>query len=201
MYLPQEAITRKHSVIVVFVMETIIYVITKAKIFCIIREGTSIPWKSINKHIKWGKSSDDTILGLLSRWLIFKSLWPSAFTWIHRSGMMTSSNGNIFRVTGPLCGEFIGPGEFPPQKPVTRSFDVFLDLRLNKRLSKQWWGWWFETSSWSSLRQCNGSTIVQAMLCCLTATNYYLNLWWLRINEAFLAFTWGWFYRICPRCV
>ena len=27
-------------------------------------------------------------------------------------------------------------GEFPSQKPVTRSFDVFFDLRLNKRLSK-----------------------------------------------------------------
>ena len=35
--------------------------------------------------------------------------------------MMTSSNGNIFRVTGPLCGEFTGPGEFPTQRPVTRS--------------------------------------------------------------------------------
>ena len=51
--------------------------------------------------------------------------------------MMTSSNGNIFRVTGPLCGEFTGPGEFPAQRPVTRSFDVIFDLRLNKRLSKQ----------------------------------------------------------------
>ena len=39
------------------------------------------------------------------------------------------------------------PGEFPTQRPVTRSFDVFFDLRLNKRLSKQWWGWWFETLS------------------------------------------------------
>ena len=39
--------------------------------------------------------------------------------------MMTSSNGNIFRVTGPLCGKFTGPGEFPTQRPVTRSFDVF----------------------------------------------------------------------------
>ena len=39
----------------------------------------------------------------------------------------------------------------PTQRPVTRSFDVFFDLRLNKRLSKQSWGWWFETllrSSW-----------------------------------------------------
>ena len=39
------------------------------------------------------------------------------------------------------------PGEFPAQRPVTRSFDVFFDLRLNKRLSKQSWGWWFETLS------------------------------------------------------
>ena len=60
---------------------------------------------------------------------------------------MTSSNGNIFRVTGHLCGDFTGPGEFPTQRPVTRSFDVFFDLRLNKRFSKQSWGWWFETLS------------------------------------------------------
>ena len=26
---------------------------------------------------------------------------------------------------------------------------------LNKRLSKQWWGWWFETLSWSLWRHCN----------------------------------------------
>ena len=39
------------------------------------------------------------------------------------------------------------PGEFPAQRPVTRSFDVFFDLRLNKQLSKQLWGWWFETLS------------------------------------------------------
>ena len=57
--------------------------------------------------------------------------------------MITSWNGNIFRVTGPLCGEFTGPGEFPTQRPVTRSFDVFFDLCPNKRLSKQPWGWWF----------------------------------------------------------
>ena len=37
------------------------------------------------------------------------------------------------------------PGEFPTQRPVTRSFDVYFDLRPNERLSKQSWGWWFET--------------------------------------------------------
>ena len=79
--------------------------------------------------------------------------------------MMTSSNGNIFRVTGPLCGEFTGSGEFPTQRPVTRSFDVFFDLRLNKRLSKQPWGWWFETPSRSLLRQCNISDSHWRTLC------------------------------------
>ena len=39
------------------------------------------------------------------------------------------------------------PGEFPAQRPVTRSFDVFFDLRLNKQLSHQTWGWWYETLS------------------------------------------------------
>ena len=39
------------------------------------------------------------------------------------------------------------PGEFPTQRPVTRSFGVYFDLRPNKRLSKQSWGWWFETPS------------------------------------------------------
>ena len=38
-------------------------------------------------------------------------------------------------------------GEFPSQRPVTLSFDIFFDLRLNGRLSKQSWGWWFETLS------------------------------------------------------
>ena len=35
--------------------------------------------------------------------------------------------------------------KFPTQRPVTRSFDVYFDLRLNKRLCKPSWGWWFET--------------------------------------------------------
>ena len=61
--------------------------------------------------------------------------------------MMTSSNGDIFRVTGHLCREFTGPRWIPAHMPVTRSFDVFFDLRLKKRLSKQWWGWWFDTPS------------------------------------------------------
>ena len=46
-------------------------------------------------------------------------------------------------------------GEFPAQRPVMRSFDIFFHLRLNKRLSKQGSGWWFETPSRILWRHCN----------------------------------------------
>ena len=69
--------------------------------------------------------------------------------------MMTSSNGTIFRVTGYLCGEFIGLRWILHKRPVTRRFDVFFDLHPNKRLSKQWWGWWFETPSYPLWRHRN----------------------------------------------
>ena len=55
-----------------------------------------------------------------------------------------------------LCaGNSPGTGEFPAQRPVTRSFDVFFDLRLNKRLSKQWWGWWYAMPSSPLWHHCN----------------------------------------------
>ena len=49
--------------------------------------------------------------------------------------MMTISNGNIFRVTDFCAGNSPVTDEFPAQRLVVRSFDVFFDLRLNKRLS------------------------------------------------------------------
>ena len=58
--------------------------------------------------------------------------------------IMTLSNGNIFRVTGHLYGEFM----------------VYFDLRPNKRLNKQSWGWWFETPlhSWWRHRNVQGES-------------------------------------------
>ena len=54
-----------------------------------------------------------------------------------------------------ICaGNSPGTGEFPAQRPVTRSFHVFFDL--NKPLSKQSWGCWFETPSRQLWRHCNG---------------------------------------------
>ena len=46
-------------------------------------------------------------------------------------------------------------GELHAQRPLTRSFHVFLDLCLNIPLSKQSWGWWFETLSRPLRRHCN----------------------------------------------
>ena len=43
----------------------------------------------------------------------------------------------------------------PSQRPVTRCFAVFFDLRLNKRLGEQSRGWWIETSSRSLWRHCS----------------------------------------------
>ena len=69
--------------------------------------------------------------------------------------MITSSNENILRVTDPMCGEFTGHRWIPSQKPVTRSFGVSFDLRLNNRLNKQSKCRWFETPSRSLCRHCN----------------------------------------------
>ena len=69
--------------------------------------------------------------------------------------MMTSSNGNIFRVTGHLCGKFNGPRWIFRTKASDAELWCFFDLRLNKRLSKQPWGWWFETPSCPLWHHCN----------------------------------------------
>ena len=45
--------------------------------------------------------------------------------------------------------------ELPSQRPVTRSFGVFFDLRLNKRLSKRPIHRWFETPSCPIWRHCD----------------------------------------------
>ena len=60
-----------------------------------------------------------------------------------------------------LCvGNSPVPGEFAAQRQVTRSFDVFFDLRPNKWLSKQSWGWWFKMSSRPLWRHCNERKII-----------------------------------------
>ena len=84
------------------------------------------------------------------------------------------------------------PGEFPAQRPVTRSFDVSFDLHPNKRLSRQWWGWWFETPScplWRHRNDINRNILNTSIrnhwwstvLCKLAA--FPFNRWWLCLHS------------------
>ena len=69
--------------------------------------------------------------------------------------MMTSSNVNIFALLALCEGNPPVTGEFPSQRPVTRSFDVIFDVLLNKRLSEQSGRRRFETLSRSLWRHFN----------------------------------------------
>ena len=94
--------------------------------------------------------------------------------------MMTSSNGIIFRYTCPLCGEFTGHQWIPRTKASDAELWFFFDLRLNKRLSKQSWGWWFETPSRPLWRQSNVVKVThrtKSGLCCVC--KYFGQTWWV----------------------
>ena len=82
---------------------------------------------------------------------------------------------NIFRITGTCEGNQSITSRFPLQRPVTRNFDVFFDLRLNRQLSKQSKRQWFETPSRSLWRHCNvirfGSANAKAFINCITMKN------------------------------
>ena len=79
---------------------------------------------------------------------------------------VTSTNGNNNHVTGPLWGEFL------TQRPMTRSFDIFFDLRLNKRLSKPSIRRWFETPC-SLWRHCDEQQ--RLINVCLLYKTYFPN--------------------------
>ena len=79
-------------------------------------------------------------------------------TTVHLTVLETVLQIEIFSALLAICaGNSPATGEFPAQRPVARSFGVFFDLRLNKRLSKQSWGWWFETQKRPLWRHCNGA--------------------------------------------
>ena len=62
-----------------------------------------------------------------------------------------------FSVLLAICeGNSLVPREFPTQRPVMQSFDIFFDLCLNQWLSNDLWGWWFETLPHPLWRHCNG---------------------------------------------
>ena len=77
---------------------------------------------------------------------LHRNQYLSSLRWRKMTVMMTSLNGNVFRVMGPLWGNPSVTSRFSPQRPVTRGFNIFFALRLNKRLRKWSRRLWFETS-------------------------------------------------------
>ena len=86
---------------------------------------------------------------------------PVAETWWRHQMETCSTSLALCAGNSPVTGEF------PSQRPVMRSFDVFFDLRMNKRLSKQSWGWCFEMPSSSLWLHCNE----QSKICFLVMPN------------------------------
>ena len=95
-----------------------------------------------------------------------KCMKPGCSTWNTASGfiLMISSNGNMFHASGLCEGNPLVTGDFPTQnlsqRPVTRGFDVFFDMSLNKWLRKQSTRRWFETQSRSLGCRWDGFKIV-----------------------------------------
>ena len=121
--------------------------------FCSSQEWFTIPFKN-----------DYYLKDLCKRWLI---PWTSTQHWIMflRSLPMIPEcwfmwwlrhQMETFSALLALCaGNSPVTDEFPLQRPVTRSFDIFFDWWLNKRLRKQSRSRWLETSSRSLWRHCN----------------------------------------------
>ena len=80
----------------------------------------------------FGKTISDIVVLIMRFWTVFHD---DAIKWKHFTHYWRFCEGNP-PVTGGL----------PSQRPMTRSFDVFFDLRLKKRLNKQSRRWGFETS-------------------------------------------------------
>ena len=101
---------------------------------------------------------------------ITKSTEVHPLTWSHMLDWDVTWRHNqmeTFAVLLVLCaGSSPVTGGFPTQRPVTWSFDVFFDLRLNKLLSKQLWGWWFETLLCPSWRRRNESWVPAVLEAC-----------------------------------
>ena len=127
------------------------FVFMVAQIYCNIKDQNLVHFKQPTLHcLAFPKWSLEGKRHVQVNHIILSSLKKSCY----RSGrvfqyqwivMMTSSNGNIFSVTGLLCGEFTVDQRIPRTKASGAELWCFFDLRLNTQLSKQTWDWWFET--------------------------------------------------------
>ena len=88
------------------------------------------------------------IMDKYTKYITWTLQWTDDITTTKQGIVWWRHQMETFSTSLALCaGNSPVTGDFPAQRPVTRSFDVFVDLRLNKWLTKQSWGWWFETPS------------------------------------------------------
>ena len=113
----------------------------------------------LKRNHRWCRKRFHDIDGLAQDWsnsianaLELLQFCTKASTWCDHDDVI---KWIYFRITGPLWGEPPIIGGLPSKRLVARKFDVFFDLRLNKRLSKQSRCRWFETPSRSLWRHCN----------------------------------------------
>ena len=97
------------------------------------------------------------------------SWWPHQMETF--SALLTLCDGN------PLV-----TGGFPPQRQVTRRFDVFFGMRLNKRLNKQSRRRWFQTPSHSLWRHCNVHFISSRISLHISPSYYVSSITWQCID-------------------
>ena len=110
----------------------------------------------------------------LTDWLICQSTLPASDK--QPVFMMTSSNGTFSALLAICAWNSRVPSEFSAQRPMTRSFGVFFNLRLNKRLSKQSWCWRFKTPLRPLWRHCNERHVSQTWIILIPASmNIYIH--------------------------
>ena len=136
--------------------------------------------------------------GYPGKWGYATGVWGYIITlrWVTRSWqgptdlrMMTSSNGNIFRVTGPLWGEFTGNRWIPLTKASDAELWCSLCSGLEQRLSKPSRCLWFETPSRPLWRHCNGQSWQSQMswrkICIRSSATTMMTRLWLVSHEPF----------------
>ena len=94
--------------------------------------------------VAWGGNTGDTIIGALGLVRGFTVVHDDVIKWKH-----------FPRYWPFLRGSHRSPMNFPHKGQWRRAL-MFSLICLNKRLSEQSWGWWFETPSRPLWRHCNG---------------------------------------------
>ena len=140
------------------------------------------------ENMTFPKATTDISRGLKFVVKIYSCIHTVIFVSWHHSGTLWRHQMETFSALLALCaGNSPVTGEFPSQRPVTRSFEVFFDLRLNKRMSKQSRRRWLETPSRSLWRHRNDFSKVNYDV---SQYHYIYQTLSLQISQEHLLYQW-----------